>query len=91
LINELSTGIRDQVRKTDYFSWIETDIFAVISLESHNRIEYLERRLLGFIEKALRSRDLYDERVFYPASAFAVFPGTCDTAADLIREARRRL
>jgi GGDEF domain-containing protein len=91
LINELSTGIRGQVRKTDYFSWIEADIFAVISLESHNRIEYLERRLIGFIEKILRNRDLYDERAFYPSSAFAVFPGTCDSAAELIREAHRRL
>lgn len=91
LINELSTGIRGQVRKTDYFSWIEADVFAVISLESHNRIEYLERRLLGFIEKSLRGRDLYDDRLFYPSSSFAVFPGSCDTAADLIREARRRL
>lgn len=90
LINEISTGIRGQVRKTDYFSWIETDLFAVISLESHNRIEYLERRLLGFIEKVLRARDLYDERSFHPSSAFAVFPGASDSAADLIREARRR-
>ncbi|MDD3642890.1 MAG: GAF domain-containing protein [Candidatus Krumholzibacteria bacterium] len=91
LINELSTGIREQVRKTDYFSWIETDLFAVISLESHNRIEYLEKRLIGFIEKALRGHDLYDERSIRPTSAFAVFPGSCDSAADLIREARRRL
>jgi GGDEF domain-containing protein len=91
LINELSTGVRGQVRKTDYFSWIEADIFAVISLESQNRIEYLERRLLAFIEKALRNRDLYDERAFYPSSAFAVFPGSCDSAVELIRDARHRL
>jgi len=91
LVNEISTGIREQVRKTDYFSWIETDIFAVISLESHNRMEYLEKRLLTFIEALLRERNLYDQQTCYPASSFSVYPGSADSAADLIREAKRGL
>lgn len=91
LVNEISTGIRDQVRKTDYFSWIETEVVAVISLESHNRIEYLENRLLEFIADILRKRSLYDEDACCPTSAFAVYPGNSDTAADLIREAKARL
>ena len=90
LINALSIGIRKQVRKTDYFSWIEPDLFAVISLESHHRIEFLEKRLLGFIESSLRKRKLYAEGTVYPASAFAVYPGGADTAAELIHEAKNR-
>ena len=90
LINELSIGVRKQVRKTDYFSWIEPDIFAVISLESHHRIEYLERRLLEFITTALKNRNLFIEKKVYPSSSFAVYPGGSETSSELITEARNR-
>ncbi len=90
LINELSIGVRKQVRKTDYFSWIEPDIFAVISLESHQRIEYLERRLLDFITTVLKRRKMFVEERVYPSSSFAVFPGGAETSAELITEAKNR-
>jgi putative methionine-R-sulfoxide reductase with GAF domain len=90
LVNRLSIGVRKQVRKTDYFSWIEPDIFAVISLESHHRIEFLERRLIDFLTQVLRERNLYIEEKVYPSSAYAVFPGGSDTAAELITEAKNR-
>ena len=90
LINELSVGIRKQVRKTDYFSWIEPDIFAVISLESHNRIEFLEHRLLEFIETVLKNRNLYVENEIYSSSSYAVYPGGSETSAELITEAKNR-
>jgi len=90
LINELSIGVRKQVRKTDYFSWIEPDIFAVISLESHQRIEYLERRLLDFITTVLKRRKMFVEERVYPSSSFAVFPGGAETSAELITEAKSR-
>ena len=82
--------MRKQVRKTDYFSWIEPDIFAVISLESHHRIEYLEQRLLDFIATVLKRRKLFIEDKVYPSSSFAVFPGGSETAAELITEAKNR-
>jgi GGDEF domain-containing protein len=90
LINELSIGVRKQVRKTDYFSWIEPDIFAVISLESHHRIEFLEQRLLDFIATVLKRRNLFIENKVYPSSSFAVFPGGSETSAELIIEAKNR-
>ncbi len=90
LINELSIGVRKQVRKTDYFSWIEPDIFAVISLESHHRIEYLETRLMEFIATSLKNRNLYLEDKVYPSSSFAIYPGGSDTAPELITEAKNR-
>ena len=90
LINELSIGIRKQVRKTDYFSWIEPDIFAVISLESHHRIEFLERRLLELIEASLKIRKLYNENKIFPESSYAVYPGGSETSAELITEAKNR-
>ena len=90
LINELSIGIRKQVRKTDYFSWIEPDIFAVISLESHHRIEFLERRLLELIATALKNRNLYIENEIYPESSYSVYPGGSETSAELITEAKNR-
>ncbi|MEN8209692.1 MAG: GAF domain-containing protein, partial [Candidatus Fermentibacteria bacterium] len=90
LINELSIGVRKQVRKTDYFSWIEPDIFAVISLESHHRIEFLEQRLLDFIATVLKRRKLFVEDKVCPASSFAVFPGASETSAELITEAKNR-
>ncbi len=90
LINELSIGVRKQVRKTDYFSWIEPDIFAVISLESHHRIEFLEQRLLDFIATALKRRNLFIENKVFPSSSFAVFPGGSETSAELITEAKNR-
>ncbi len=90
IINELSVGIRKQVRKTDYFSWIEPEIFAVISLESHHRIEFLERRLLDLIETALKNRNLYIENEIFPESAYALYPGGSETSAELITEAKNR-
>ncbi len=90
LINELSIGIRKQVRKTDYFSWIEPDIFTVISLESHHRIEFLESRLLELIETALKNRNLYVENEVFPDSSYAIYPGGSETSAELITEAKNR-
>lgn len=91
LINELSRGVRSQVRKTDYFSWIETDLFAILSLESYGRIEHLERRLMEFITRALEERRLYHVEDFHPVKAFAVFPGKSDTARQLVDEARKKV
>ncbi|HSG28681.1 MAG TPA: GAF domain-containing protein, partial [Candidatus Krumholzibacterium sp.] len=51
LINRLSIGIRNTVRRTDYFSWIETDTFGILSLESFQRISDLERRLTSYIDR----------------------------------------
>ncbi|UCF03980.1 MAG: GAF domain-containing protein [bacterium] len=91
LINELSLGIREQVRKTDYFSWIETDIFTVLSLESFQRIGYLEGRLVDFIKNALKKKDLYDPISFYPSSSYVLFPSASETPAELIKEAKDKL
>ena len=90
IINELSIKIRKQVRKTDYFSWIEPDIFAVISLESHHRIEFLENRLLELMETTLKNRNLYIENEIFPESSYAIYPGGADTSAELITEAKNR-
>ncbi len=90
IINELSIKIRKQVRKTDYFSWIEPDIFAVISLESHHRIEFLENRLLEMMETTLKNRNLYIENEIFPESSYAIFPGGADTSAELITAAKNR-
>ncbi len=90
VINEISIGVRKQVRRTDYFSWIEPDIFAVISLESHHRIEFLEQRLLDFIATVLKKRNLFVENKVYPSSSFAVYPGGSETSSELITEAKNR-
>jgi len=91
LINELSLGIRTQVRKTDYFSWIESDLFGVLSLESYQRIGFLEERLSGYIRKVLSGTSIADPETCYPVSGYALFPGTQETPADLIREAKSRI
>lgn len=91
LINELSVGVRKQVRKSDYFSWIEVDLFGVLSLESYQRIGYLEDRINGFITTALKSKMLYDYRSFFPSSGYALFPGSSETPGKLISEAKDKL
>ena len=91
LINELSLGIRKQVRKTDYFSWIEADLFGVLSLESYQRIGFLEERLSGYIREALISKSFTDPEAYYPVSGYALFPGAQETPADIIHEAKSRI
>ena len=91
LINELSLGIRKQVRKTDYFSWIEADLFGVLSLESYQRIGFLEERLSGYIRSVLKERSLTDSDIYYPISGYALFPGAQETPADIIHEAKTRI
>lgn len=91
LINELSLGIRKQVRKTDHFSWIEADLFCVLSLESYQRIGFLEERISEFIRKVIAGKPNLDPAVCYPVSGYALFPGTQETPTDLIREAKSRI
>ncbi len=91
LINDVSQGIRRQVRKTDYFSWIEVDLFGVLSLESYQRIGYLESRLTEFITSVLKEKGLNDAKTFYPVTGYALFPGTSETPSQLINEAKSKL
>ncbi len=91
LINELSIGIRKRVRKTDYFCWIESDLFTVLSLESYKRIGFLENRINEFINDALMARGLFDPDTFFISSSYALYPGVSDTPADLISEAKSKL
>jgi putative methionine-R-sulfoxide reductase with GAF domain len=91
LINTLSKGVRNSARKTDYFSWIETDIFGIISLESFQRIGDLEKRILGLISGILEEKGLFERERFNPVSAFSLYPGNSETASDLINGARARL
>jgi GGDEF domain-containing protein len=91
LINELSLGIRQQVRKTDYFSWIENELFSVLSLESYQRIGFLENRITSFIKQVLEARGYIDDANFYPVSGYALFPGAQETPSDIINEAKSRI
>jgi GAF domain-containing protein/GGDEF domain-containing protein len=91
LVNELSMGIRQHVRKTDFFSWIEPSVFAVLSVEGYQRIGILEGRITAFIIEKLTEKTLYDPQSFGPSNGYAMFPGKAETAADLIREARSRV
>ena len=91
LINELSMGIRRQVRKTDFFSWTETDLFTVLSVEGYQRMGYLEKRITSFITEKLKAEGHFNADSFFPVNGFAVFPGSSSTAAELIHEAKSRL
>ncbi len=91
LINELSMGVRRQVRKTDFFSWMETDLFAVLSIERHQRMAYLEERVSAFIVNTLKEKGLHDPAAFYPSHGYAMYPGGAATAAELIAEATSRM
>ncbi len=91
LINELSLGIRKQVRKTDYFSWIENELFSVLSLESYQRIGLLESRITSFIKQVLESKGYFDDANFYPVSGYSLFPGAQETPSDIINEAKSRI
>ena len=91
LINELSMGIRRQVRKTDFFSWTEADLFTVLSVEGYQRMGFLERRIMDFIAQKLKEKGYYDATSFYPVNGYAVFPGKSSTAAELVHEAKARI
>lgn len=91
LINELSLGIRKQVRKTDYFSWIEADLFGVLSLESYQRIGFLEDRLSGYVREVVGGKSFADPEIYYPVSGYAIFPGAQETPAEIIHEAKSRI
>ena len=90
LINELSMGIRRQVRKTDFFSWTEADLFVVLSIEGYQRMGYLENRIKTFITAKLAEKG-YDPASVFPAHGYAVFPGDSSTAAELINEAKAKI
>ncbi|MBU8921381.1 MAG: GAF domain-containing protein [Bacteroidales bacterium] len=91
LINMLSKSVRNSARRTDYFSWMETDIFGIISLESFQRIGDLEERILGLISGILEKKGLFERERFSPVSAFSLYPGNSETASDLISDAKSKL
>ena len=90
LINELSMSIRRQVRKTDFFSWTEADLFVVLSIEGYQRMGYLENRIKAAITSKLTEKG-YDPASLFPAHGYAVFPGNSSTAAELINEAKAKI
>jgi putative methionine-R-sulfoxide reductase with GAF domain/GGDEF domain-containing protein len=90
LINELSMGVRRQVRKTDFFSWTEADLFVVLSVEGSQRMGYLENRIKTFISAKLTEKG-YDPVAFHAVNGCAAFPGVSSTAAELIHEAKARI
>jgi GAF domain-containing protein/GGDEF domain-containing protein len=91
LVNELSMGIRTQVRKTDFFSWTEPDLFIVLSVEGYQRMGYLENRVKEFIATKFQEKGYRDIALYYPSNGYAVFPGTSASAADLINEAKAKM
>lgn len=91
LVNELSVGVRTQVRKTDFFSWTEPDVFIVLSVEGYQRMGFLENRLKELISKKLEEKGYHATNGYYPANGYAVFPGTAASAAELINEAKARI
>jgi GGDEF domain-containing protein len=91
VINGISSRLRSSIRKTDYFAWIEPDLFAVLSLESLGRIKTLEERLNGIIDSYLKSSGLYHPDDFRSLSSYTRFPGRAKTPSDLIREAKSTL
>ncbi|MBN1885652.1 MAG: GAF domain-containing protein [Candidatus Krumholzibacteriota bacterium] len=91
VVNEISVGVRQHIRKTDFFSWIENDLFGILSIESYQRMGYLEERIKNFIVSSLSAKGLFDPAHFAPSSGYALFPGPAETPADLINEARKRL
>ncbi len=91
LVNELSMGIRTQVRKTDFFSWTEPDLFIVLSVEGYQRMGYLESRVKEFIAKKFDEKGYRDTAVYFPSNGFAVFPGTSSNTVELISEAKAKL
>jgi GGDEF domain-containing protein len=91
LVNELSVGVRAQVRKTDFFSWTEPDLFIVLSVEGYQRMGYLENRIKELVAKKLQEKGYYETTGYYPSNGYAVFPGSSATAAELINEAKSRI
>ncbi|MBN1163469.1 MAG: GAF domain-containing protein, partial [Candidatus Krumholzibacteriota bacterium] len=91
LINECSQKIRKQVRRTDFFSWIETDLFGILSLESYQRIAYLEGRMIGTINEVLKDSEIVDQDRFNVTSSYVLFPGASDSAVEMIKEAKTNL
>lgn len=91
LINDLSIGVRRQVRKTDFFSWMETDLFAVLSIERHQRMTYLEERIRSFILSVVAEGGRFKPSSFVPAAGYALYPGGPSTASDLFAEAVSRI
>ena len=91
LVNNLSIGLRKEVRKTDYFSWIEIDIFGIISLESYQKTSDLEKRIIENIDSQLKKKGLFDSERFYADSACTLYPGAEETAPELITKVKSKL
>ena len=91
LVNELSMGIRTQVRKTDFFSWTEPDLFVVLSVEGYQRMGYLESRVKEFIARKFDEKGYRDTGIYFPSNGYAVFPGASASTAELINEAKAKI
>jgi GAF domain-containing protein len=90
LVNELSMGIRKQVRKTDFFSWTEPDIFMILSVEGYQRMGFLENRIKTLIATTLKEKGCDPTSVF-AADGYASYPGESSTAAELVHEAKSKI
>ncbi len=91
LVNELSMGIRAQVRKTDFFSWTEPDLFIVLSVEGYQRMGYLENRVKEFISRKFHEKGYRDAAMYFPSNGYAVFPGTSASTPELVNEAKSKI
>ena len=91
LINRMSLGIRSRIRKTDYFSWIESDTFAIVSIESFKKVQKLEGRIIEYIVDELKNEGVYNEETFYPSTGYASYPGRSESPAQLINEAKKSI
>ena len=91
IINQIGAGIKSMIRNTDYYSWIETDTFTVLSIESLGRIKTLEERINNYINGFLKRKEIYDPESFRAFSSYARFPGKSKTPSDLIIESRKLL
>jgi len=89
IINQIGAGIKEMIRNTDYFSWIESDTFTVLSIESLGRIKTLEERINNFINTFLKEKNLFEPETFQAESSYARFPGKAKTPSELIIESRK--
>jgi len=91
IVTEMTQGIENRTRKTDFGVWIAPDTFAILTLDGGRRIRFLVSRATMYLTKELSAlADIPAEEKEIQLGA-ASYPGTAKDADELLEQAEQSL
>jgi hypothetical protein len=91
LVDDITQGIRTRTRKTDYGCWIAETTYAIVSLESGNRIQFMISRAMLYLMKDLAEVSGMEIAKRDILVGVSTYPGSGRTPEELLGVAEKNL